>query len=536
MKKQSFVFGAVLLAISGIFCKILGAIYKIPLTNILGSQGMGIYYLIFPVYAFLLTLTSSSFTTAVSKNVSKLTAEGKHLYAYKTFKASLILLVLLSVFAGALLSVFARPIASLQGLENAQICYIAIAPSILLVAISSAFKGYFQGLQNMTPTALAQILAQIFKLGLGFLLASLFSKKSVVLGTLGAFVGITIAETISCLFFIIYFLIFKKKNKRYFLFLSALPEEQSVNLKTLLGQVFKTSIPFSLSSIILPMSLVIDSFLIINILKLMNFDKLFATSLLGLNSGVVNTLVGLPSTLSVAICMTIVPFISYALSKQDYKSINQKISLAIKLTLLIALPCVFVFSLFSPQILKLLYAGSFESVNEFNLACSLLSLSAINVLYLSFLQLSTSFLQAINKAYIPVVSLGVSLIIKVVAEIFLISNPYLNIAGAVISNTICYFVSSLINLYQFKKHIALKFSFYQIIVCPLVSSIGMCLVIYVSTLILQGFVSNVLSTILSFIAGFVFYVVLLFIMHTFTKDEVKSLLFFKKNKKLEQTK
>ena len=181
MKKQSFVFSAVILAISGIFCKILGAIYKIPLSNILGSQGMGIYYLVFPIYAFFLTLTSSSFTTAISKIVSKQMADNKKLLAYKTFKASLILLVFLGLIASIFLSIFSYFIAKLQGETNAYICYLIIAPSILLVAIICAFKGYFQGLQNMTPTALSQVIEQLIKLFTGFLLASLLVKKALFL-------------------------------------------------------------------------------------------------------------------------------------------------------------------------------------------------------------------------------------------------------------------------------------------------------------------------------------------------------------------
>ncbi|MBQ9793166.1 MAG: polysaccharide biosynthesis protein [Clostridia bacterium] len=530
MKKQSFVLGAVLLAISGIFCKLLGAIYKIPLTNILGSQGMGIYYLVFPVYAFLLTLTSSSFTTAVSKSVSSLIAKDKKLYAYKTFKGSLILLCFLGFVAGLFLICFSRVIATLQGLENAFICYISIAPSILFVAISSSFKGYFQGLQNMTPTALSQILEQIIKLCLGFLLAKLLCQNGVVYGTLGALVGVTLSEATSCLFFIIYFLIFKNKNKAYFKFLSASEEEKSVPLKTIVKQVFKGSIPFTLSSIILPMSLVVDSFLIINILKSMQFDKVFATSLLGLNSGIVNTLIGLPSTLSVAICMTIVPYISFALSQKDFEGINKKTSLALKLTMLVAIPCVFVFVIFSPQILKLLYSSSFQNNYEYNVACSLLTVSAINVLYLSILQISTSLLQAVNKAYIPVASLAFALIIKVLCEVLLINNPYLNICGAILSNAICYIVSAAINIFNFRKEFNLKFSFYQTVVCPIVSSLTMSCVIFLSLKIMQTFLSYNLSVLLSFVLGFVMYLVLLFVMKTFSEEEVKSLLFFKKKK------
>ena len=530
MKKQSFVFGAILLAVSGIFCKLLGAIYKIPLTNILGSQGMGIYYLIFPVYAFFITFSSNSFTTAISKMVSKQIAENKNLLGYKTFKASLILLSFLGFALGIILSSFSYLIASLQGLESAYICYLIIAPSILLVSVISSFKGYFQGLQNMTPTAVGQILEQLVKLSAGFLFAKILGKQGILFGTMGALLGVTLSEFVTVVFFVLYFTFFKRRTKIYLDFSKATDYEKQVSLKVLIKEVFKTSIPFTLSSIILPMSLVIDSFLIINILKSMHFDKGFATSLLGLNSGVVNTLVGLPSTLSVAICMTIIPYISFALSKKDFKGINQKTELAVKLTLLIAIPCVLVFAFFSTQIITLLYGGTFESIYELKVAASLLTISSINVLYLSLLQISTALLQSINKAYIPVASLAVSLIVKVLCEVFLINNPYLNIAGAVISNTVCYFVSAVINIYYFRKNILLKFSFYRTIVCPIIAGLSMCFLIFLSFNVLQTFLGFSLSVIFSFVLGGVFYLILVFILKTFTVEEQNSIMFFKKFK------
>lgn len=528
MKKQSFVFGAVILALSGIICKILGAVYKIPLTNILGIQGMGIYYLIFPMYAFLLTFTSSSFTMAISKYVSKSVADNKKLLAFKIFKASLILLVILGIVASVVLCLLSKIIASLQGFENAFICYLIIAPSVLLVATISAFKGYFQGLQNMTPTAIAQIIEQIFKLSVGFLLAKILFKKGALFGAVGALLGITISEIFTLVFFVICFIIFKTKNKKYYNFENATIDEKNIKLAELMKDIFKMSLPFTFSSVILPMSLVIDSFLIINLLKTMAFDKVFATSLLGLNSGMVNTLIGLPTTLSIAICMTIVPYITFALSKKDVSAVNEKTTLAFKLTIIIAIPCVFAFVFFAPHIIRILYSSSFSNVYQYNVATSLLMISAINVLYLAFLQITTAILQAINKVYVPVISLSVALMFKVICEIVLIQIPYLNIFGAVISNTVCYVISSIINIYYIKKSIDLEFSFYQTIFSPIFASIAMVACVFVLMQTILKFISVSLGILISFVVGGFIYIFLIFIFKTFTKKEQLSLLFFKR--------
>lgn len=522
MKKQSFLFGALILSISGIICKILGAFYKIPLANVLGTQGMGIYYLVFPVYAFLVTFVSSSFTISISKNVSNAVAQSDFPRANRIFYASVLLLLFIGLIISALLLAFCKVISVLQGFDGAFVCYLILSPAIIAVAICSAFRGYFQGLHNMTPSAVSQIINQIFKLLAGYTLAKILVGSGVLFGTAGAILGVTIAEMFTLVFFVGYYFLFRHKNKQYFLKLNkAKPEKLNIVMK----EVFVQAVPFTLSSIILPLSLVIDSFLILNILKSMGFEKLFSTGLMGLNSGVVNTLINLPSTLSVAVCMTIVPYISFAMSKRDYQSVKNKASLALKLTMLIALPCCIIYSVFSREIIITLFGRGLKSADEINLASSLLLLSSINIFYLAILQLSTAFLQAINRSYVPVLSLSLGLVFKVVFEIIFISNPYMNIAGAVVSNSACYFVACLINVVYFRQIFLINYSFYKVVICPLLSSVIATICIYILLTFSLNFISVSVSTVLSIAVGALIYVFLIFIFKTFTKEERQALVF-----------
>jgi len=534
MKKQSFIFGALILSISGIICKVLGAFYKIPLANVLGAQGIGIYYLIFPVYAFFITFVSSSFTISISKSVSNAVAKNECGYAHRIFSASLLLLFLIGLCISFLLCILCKVLSSLQGFENAFVCYLIVAPAVVAVAISSAFKGFFQGLHNMTPSAFSQVINQIFKLAVGFTLAKLLIGSGVLFGTAGAILGITIAELLTCAFFVVYYLVFRKKNKKFFVKDNSEKTEnteKTEKISCVMKMVFKQAIPFTLSSIILPMSLVIDSFLILNILKSMGFEKLFSTGLMGLNSGVVNTLINLPSTLSVAVCMTIVPYISFAMSKNDYNSVKNKASLALKLTMLISLPCCIIYSIFSKQIITTLFSGSLQSVYEINVASSLLTISSINIFYLAILQLSTAFLQAINKSYVPVLSLSIGLVFKVIFEVIFISNPYMNIAGAVVSNSACYFVACLINILYFRKEFRISYSFYKIVSCPLIASVVATFCIFLSIKVCEGFFSIAVSTLLSLSLGILIYIFLIFLLKTFTKEEKDALIFSRFKKK-----
>ena len=530
MKKQSFVYGAIILGISGIVCKVLGAIYKIPLVNVLSPKGVGIYYLVFPVYAFLLTFVSNAFIVSTSKKVSNLVSQGQDRDAHQFFLSTLFSLLFVGTILASLLCFFSKFIANLQGMKEAYICYLAIAPAIIFVAISSSFRGYFQGLQNMSPSAISNIVEQLFKLALGLSLSKIFISKSLLLGAFGAILGVSISELSSCLFFVFYYLYFRKKNKEYFENFGYIQKNKSrykffINAK----DVFRNAFPFVLSSIILPTSMVIDSFLVVNLLFSMGFDKLFATGLLGLNSGIVGTLVGLPSTFSISLCMTLVPYLVHSFSKKDYLDVSQKASLTIKLNLIISLPCVLVFLFFPKNVLQVLYSGSFGCEGELSLCTTLLFLSSSSVLYLSILQMSTALLQAMNKAYVPVISLLISLVLKVICEAILIR--LLGIVGVVLSNCVCYFVSSFINLWQFKKLVPTTASFCKSFLIPIFSCFIMCFAIFLSQKICESFVSFRFASLFSFFVGGVVYLVCIFLFKTFTKEEQASFFVQKSLKK-----
>ncbi len=542
MKKQSFVYGAIILSFSGILCKILGAIYKIPLVNVLSPKGVGLYYLVFPVYAFLLTFVSNAFIVSTSKMVSNFVAQKKDCEAHKFFLSTTFVLSLVGTILAILLCAFSKIIANLQGMEDAYICYLALSPALIFVAISSSFRGYFQGLQNMTPSAISNIVEQLFKLALGLSLSKIFIVKGVVWGAFGAIIGVTVAELSSCLFFVGYYFYFKRKNKGYFQLI--LKDNQNCDNNTFKNRLYKrflqckrvfcNALPFVLSSIILPTSMVVDSFLVVNILSNMGFDKFFATGLLGLNSGIVGTLVGLPSTFSVAICMTLVPYLVSSFSKKQFMEVSEQSSLTIKLNLIIAIPCVAVFLLFPKNVLQVLYCGSFCCEGELDVCTTLLFLSSSSVLYLALLQISTALLQAVGRAYIPVVSLSFSLVLKIVCEIILIR--FLGIIGVALSNCVCYFVSSFINLWQFKKIVPIKLSFKRSLLSPIISCFFMCLAIMFSLKICESFVSFRFASLFAFFVGAVVYLCSILLLKTFTNEEKASFFAKKEIKGVENRK
>ena len=199
-KQNQFLTGAIVLAVAGIICRVLGVIFRIPLTNIVGNFGMGIYQMVFPLYALLLIVSSAGIPIAISKMVAReMTADNKSECKKILFNA-LILLSVIGLVLSLLFIIFSSQIASLQGNKDVGIIYIAIAPSVFLVCIISALRGYFQGMQNMIPTAVSQIIEQLIKMAVGITLALMFIKTSVIMAVFGAILAVTISEVVALVY------------------------------------------------------------------------------------------------------------------------------------------------------------------------------------------------------------------------------------------------------------------------------------------------------------------------------------------------
>ena len=171
-KRSSFAVGAMVLAGAGFVSKFLGAIYRIPLTNILGAEGIGMYQLVFPIYALMLTLSSGGVPSAIARLVAERSGVNDEEGAKKVFFSSAVLLTLFGGIAVLSLVLLARPLAALQGNEALRYGYYAIAPAILIVAGSAYFKGWFQGNLDMMPSAYTQLIEQGVKMGAGLFLSA----------------------------------------------------------------------------------------------------------------------------------------------------------------------------------------------------------------------------------------------------------------------------------------------------------------------------------------------------------------------------
>ena len=527
VKKKSFVHGAIILGLASIICKILGAIFRIPLTSLLGAEGVGLYQLVYPIFALCLVASSSGIPIAISKIISREYSNKNYKNIKKIFNNSIKIMLILGIFFALIVVVLCAQIAKVQNNESLWICYVCLSPSILLGAIISCYRGYFQGFQIMKHSAISQVIEQLFKLLFGLLFAFLFLKYGLVYGVLGAFVGIFISEFFAFLYL---FIVYKsRKIKIDFNFNSS---EEYTNKKAL-NIVIKESVPITFASIIIPITGVIDSLIIVKLLSLNGFNASISTSLYGLDSGVCASLINLPSVVAVSIGASLMPSISssFALKKDDEISFKSK--LAIKIVWYFTIPCVILFFFLSKEICFFLYGNLNTTLfDQLSVVSTMLKLSSFSIIYIALNQILTTILQAVNESYYAFFSLLLASVIKIVLTIILVSNPNLNVYGLVISDVVSFALACIINMIKVKDKIKIKFNFYEILFVPLAGTIVMTgSILLFKLLIFSGL--NRLLIMLCVLSSFVLYVLCILLLKGFNSKEIKNTKFlnFVKNKK-----
>ncbi len=430
-RKEGIVGGAVTLGLGAFLAKVIGAVYRIPLTNLIGAKGLGLYQTVFPVYTLLLDFSGAGVPSAISKIISSHKGEDKERYALQYLKSSLLLLSVLGAIASLAMAVLANPLSKIQGNIEARYSYLTLAPAIFFVCVLSCFRGYFQGLMNMRPTAISQIIEQTIKLILGLTFVGAF-MPDITLASAGATLAITLSEIVACVYF---FILYRRKIKSNGLFYF----ERSLFLPQA-KKIVKTTFPIALIGVMIPLSQVIDSVLIVNFISSYRDD---ATALYGIFSGAVATVINLPVSVCYGIACVAIPAISAESEEGENKRKTKKILL---LTLAVALPSAILVGVFSPLAVKILFSRM--SDGEKSTAVSLLRLCAPNVLLLSLLQTLNGVLVGRNRLYAPVISLSVGIITKTVISVILLNIPSVNIFGGGIALIACYLVAVLINLFM----------------------------------------------------------------------------------------
>lgn len=417
--KSAFIKGALWIALGGFIAKLIGALYRIPLTNLIGGHGIGLYQMVYPTYCILLTVSATGIPSSIAKLTAERVAEGKSVRPL--FSTAMRLFLLIGLFGSISMAVLAPLITRAQGSREIIGGYYTLAPAVFLTSAISVFRGYFQGKNRMFPTALSEITEQIIKVGFGLLFAYLY-RGNVQKAVVFLLLAVSISELCALLLMCIIYARGDKKKK--------------VKEKFPVKNVLRLSIPVTLSSMLLPFSGFLDSVLAVRLLRGYASD---AVSLFGLFSGGAVTIINLPVSVCYGIAVASVPALAGAKEGK-----GRKLAFSIFLTVLIALPSAVGLYFFASPIVRIVYRNL--APEELCILTRLVKTFAVSALTLSLVQTLAACLTAQGKPKYSALSMFAGMAVKTIAYLFLLRNPQISVFGLAHATNVGYLVAFFLDL------------------------------------------------------------------------------------------
>ncbi len=422
MKRQGYLKGALIISVGGFVSKLLGAVYRIPLIAILGGTGMGIYQMVYPLYCILLTVSASGIPTGIARLISSGNADGAERRAF-------ILYGIIGLCGTLIMYALSGVLSAAQGEPAVALCCKILSPSVLFVALISVVRGYFQGKGNMYPTAFTEIAEQAIKVAFGILLASLY-RGEVTRSVAAAVFAVTISEASSAAFAMLMYFSGRRKVKPLY-------NVPTVGFKGVLAY----TLPLTASAIALPLSQLIESIVVVRILRGITAD---ATALYGIFSGCAITLVNLPVSVTYGLAAASVPKISPLAQQGRLKNAKKMCGTALLCTLFISLPCAVGLYVLAPLATRLIFSSL--SSGEAELLVRLVRIMAVNAVTLSLVQTSSACITSLGRPLVGTLSQWVSSSVRVLLSAALVALTPLGVSGAALSANCAYLVALAVNI------------------------------------------------------------------------------------------
>jgi len=467
--------GTMILVVTNVLVKLIGVIYKIPLTNLIGGYGMGFFNSAFEIYQVFLSLCTVGVPVAISKMVSESNALGRYTETRKILQTALRSFGLLGCFMAGIMFFGAKPLARM--IQSDLTCYsiMALAPTVLCLSFTGPMRGFFQGFQKMTPTAITQFLEAVCKLLVGIALAAILLKMGygAEFVSAGAIFGTTAGAILALLILIF---LYNRPKGRALYGKAALQGGECRGTLQLLKDMLKLTIPIALSSLIVNLTGFLDLFFIMNRLVDIGYDQATATTVFGVYKSYAQTLFHLPPSIIASVNTSILPAMSAAFAVLNRERLTRLLNTGLKLVSVLAIPSCVGLLVFTEPILSLL----FTDPAEIKMAVPLLQMLAIAVLWVSYSSMLSTGLQAVSKVRLPLISMLVGGVVKLVSNYILVGIPSINIMGASISTNLCYFTVFAMNLRFFLKYTETRVDWKDVLVKPLIASVFMAVSVLLS--------------------------------------------------------
>lgn len=515
--------GVAIMSIAGILSKVLGAFFRIPLANWIGAKGMAYYNAAYSIYSFFLFISMAGLPVAISRMISERNAIGDEKNLNKVFRVSIGLMASLGLVSSLILILCAKTISINIGNPGSYLSMLALSPVLFMGPLVAAFRGFFQGRQNMLPTGISEVIEQTFRVIVGLSLAHYFLRISLTKSAAGATFGASIGALFALTFMIITYFVTKRTK------FGSIGDFQNVqvsksghrpeSVKKILKEMLYISVPITIGSSILPIVFMIDAAMIMPRLHATGWSTEETKILYGLIGGYCYPIIEFPQVFTLAAAISMVPAVAESIKKKDKSSLDSNVWIGTKTLMIISFPCMVGLLVMAKPILGLLYPARPE---EIMMAAPVLQVLALGIAAFSTLRAFTSVLQGAGKQGIPVRNLAIGGVAKVIITYVLVGIPTINVLGAAIGNIVAYFITAALNYLSVKKYVGTKLDIKELWIKPLILSCimgGITFAVYKVLMLSAG--NNTISTGIAIIIAVITYFILIFATGYITSEEAK---------------
>jgi len=528
MAQKSFVKGAAILGVAGILVKVMGALLILPLAYMIGATGMADYTPAYNIYTFFIVIATSGIPVTISRMVSERVTIQDYEEAHRVFRISSYLMIGIGVVSFAIMFFGAQAIADMSAVPESALAMRAVAPALLFVPVMASYRGYFQGQQNMKPTAFSQVVEQIFRVGFGLTLAYTLFHAAEGSGFLGSFSaeekgagGAAFGTTMGAFGgFLVMLLIYTASRKAINARRRRSIQGEYVSSGEILKKVLIIAVPITIGACVMPIINYLDAPLVITRLTGTGWSHAVAKNMYGQIGGYCTPLINFPQTLTMALSVSLVPLISSTFKSKDVEGLRYNTSLSMRVAMIIGMPCAVGMCVLAEPILLLLYSNhASEAIN----VAPTFAILAISVIFLSIVQTVSGVLQGIGKQLIPVRNLCIGVVIKVSVTWICVGIHVLNLKGAAIGTLATYAVVAVLDVIATKKYTGAKFDVMLTYIRPGIATAVMGAVAwFVYYVAFGGGQGNKIGCLAAVLAAGIVYVIMLFVTRSIGRKDLEN--------------
>lgn len=534
IKKQTFLQGTAILAMATVLVKLMGFLFKVPLNNIIGEDGFGYFNTAYDVYNVLLMISTTGLPVAMSRMISQAQTLGNHAQIKRIYRTSLYVFLTIGMAGSLGMLIFCRQLSVMVTTnENSWAAIAALAPCVLLICLVSAYRGFFQGQSNMTPTSVSQIFEAVTRLVVGLGLAWLVMKLTgeaavraqgivlasgetaqdygdITLAAGGAILGVTLGSLIS-----VVYLHHKFRQSNQILSLGG---GTAKSTRSTMKELLSIAVPITLGSAGLQIINLFDTMIYMRRLTgALQWTEKMADSAKGVYN-FCQTVFALPCSFIPTITIAVIPAITASLTRKDLAEAKATSESSVRTMALIAMPCAAGLFVMAEPVIRLLCSTYTE--DRIQLAATMLAILGLTVIFNSLVLLLNAIMQAHGDVVTPVVNMLIGGIIKIIVNYILVGQPNLNIVGAPIGTFICYISITALDLIAMKRHISARPAIFKNIIRPGLASAIMGAATFMVYRVLSNAISSwKLACLLSLAFAVVLYAVLVVFLRCLTYED-----------------